>query len=129
MDPTRPRPRPTPPQKSPQDRKVPANNNISLLIIAVVVCVGLAAIFLPLGSQVPINIGDLMQLIDKGAPSDSNKDPHIDVTETHNGQEQRIRYSNLHDIVVGPNEITGKVTKEILDQEGVTSGQEGRVVH
>ena len=47
MEPTRPRPRPARPPKSPDDRKVPVNNNFSLLIIAVVVCVGLAAFLLP----------------------------------------------------------------------------------
>jgi cell division protease FtsH len=58
-----------------------------------------------------------MQLIDKGAPSERNKDPHIDVSETHNNQEQTVRYSGLRDLQVGPNEITGKVTREILVPE------------
>ena len=124
MDPTRPRPRPTRPQKSPEDRKVPANNNFSLLIIAVVVCVGLAAVLLIPGSQVVIKYGSLIQLIDKGAASEKNKDPSIDVTETHNGQEQTVRYSNLHDLQVGPNEIGGKVTREIVEPESAGARQE-----
>ena len=114
MEPTRPKPRPARPAKSPDDRKVPVNNNFSLLIIAVVVCVGLAAFFLPCGSSVVIKFGQLEQLIEKGAPSEKNKDPYIDVTETHNGRELTVRYSNLSDLQVGPNEITGKVTREVL---------------
>ena len=114
MEPTRPKPRPARPPKPPEDRKVPGNNNVSLLIIAVIVCVALAAIFLPYGSSVVIKFGHLEQLIEKGAPSEKNKDPYIDVTETHSGRELTVRYSNLSDVQVGPNEITGKVTREVL---------------
>ena len=69
MEPTRPKPRPPRPSKSPDDRKVPVNNNFSLLIIAVVVCVGLAAFFFTGNSPVVIKFGNLEQLIEKGAPS------------------------------------------------------------
>ena len=113
MDPIRPKPRPARPPKSADDRKAPVNNNLSLLIIAVVVCVGVA-VFLPRGSSAVIKFGQLQQLIDKGAPSEKNKDPYIDVSESHNGQELTVRYSNLSDLHVGPSEITGKITREIL---------------
>ncbi len=114
MEPTRPKPRPARPPKSPDDRKVPVNNNFSLLIIAVVVCVGLAAFFFTSSSPVVIKFGHLQQLIEKGAPSERTRIRTIDVTESHNGRELTVRYSNLSDLQVGPNEITGKVTREIL---------------
>ena len=68
-----------------------------------------------------IKFGHLEQLIEKGAPSETNKDPHIDVTESHNGRELTVRYSNLSDLQVGPNEITGKVTREILAPDDLRS--------
>jgi len=117
MDPTP--PRPAKPTKSHDGRKTPVSNNFSLLIIAVVVCVGLAAIFLPFGSQVVIKFGHLQELIEEGAPSKTNVDPSIKVTESGNGTELTVRYSNLSDLHVGPNEITGKVTREILEPENL----------
>jgi cell division protease FtsH len=122
MEPNRPKPKSNRPAKLPEDRKPPAsNNNISLLLILAVVCVGLIAFFFPYGSQTVIKFGQLEQLINKGVPSEANKDPSIDVTEPGNGRELTVRYSNLSDIQVGPNEITGKVTRQVLlpeDQRG-----------
>ena len=112
-------PRPAKPSKSPDGRKAPANNNFSLLIIAVIVCLGLAALFLPYGSQVVIKFGHLQEFIEKGAPSKTNEDPSIKVHESGNGTELTVRYSNLSDLHVGPSEITGKVTREILDPENL----------
>ena len=43
--------------------------------------------------------------------------PYIDVTESRNGRDQKVRYSNLSDLQVGPNEITGKVTQEVQAPE------------
>jgi len=117
MEPTKPRPRPARPSKPSDDRKAPVGNNLSLLIIVVVVCVGLAAFLLPLGSTVVIKFGQLQQLIEKGAPTADNKDPSIEVTESHNGRELKVKYSNLSDLQVGPTEITGKVTREVLAPE------------
>ncbi|MGA2256148.1 MAG: hypothetical protein ABSG53_15985, partial [Thermoguttaceae bacterium] len=114
MEPTRPRPRPARPAKSPDERKAPVSNNLSLLIIVVVVCVGLAAFLFTNNSPVVIKFGQFEQLIEKGAPSEKNKDPYVDVTESHNGRDLTVRYSNLSDLQVGPNEITGKVTREVL---------------
>jgi cell division protease FtsH len=117
MEPSRPKSRSPRPPKAPDDRKVPVNNNFSLLIVAVVICVAMAAIFFTSNSGVVIKFGHLEQLIDKGAPSATNKDPAIEVTEAGTGPELTVRYSNLSDLHVGPNEITGKITKEILAPE------------
>ncbi len=117
MDSNRPKPRSARPPKSADDRRVPVNNNFSLLVVAVVVCVGLAAFFLTGNSPVVLKFGQLQQLIEKGAPSEGNKDAFIDVTESHNGKDQTARYSNLSDLQVGPNEITGKITQEVLSPE------------
>ena len=130
MEPTRPKPRPARPSKSPDDRKVPVNNNFSLLIIVVVVCVGLAAFLLPYSSPVVIKFGHLQQLIEKGAPSETNKDPSIDVTESHNGQELTVRYSNLSDLQVGPERNHRQSHAGSSRPGGLAhGGQEGRAVH
>jgi cell division protease FtsH len=110
MEQGQPKPRPPRP-KSPDDRRVPVNNNFSLLIVAVVVCIGLAAFFLTGNSPAVIKFGNLQQLIKKGA----NPEAFIKVTETRNGREVTVRYSNLHDLQVGPTEVTGKVTREVVD--------------
>ncbi len=117
MEPTRPKPRPARTPKSSDDRKTPVSNNLSLLIIVVIVCTALAAFLIPYSSWVVIKYGHLQQLIEQGTPSETNKDPHYDATETHNGRELTVRYSNLSDLQVGPSEITGKVTREILAPE------------
>ncbi len=127
MESNRPKPRSARPPKSPDDRRVPVNNNFSLLMVAVVVCVGLAALLFSFGnSPVVLKFGQFQQLIEKGAPSETNKNPYIDVTEAHNGREQTVRYSGLSDIQVGPNEITGKVKREILapDDQGEATKKE-----
>ena len=110
------RPRPARSSKSPDDRKPPVNNNFSLLIILAVVCAVLAALFFTSSVPAVIKFGQLQQLIAQGAPS-RNKDAHIDVTETHGSREATVRYSNLSDLQVGPSEITGKVTREILSPD------------
>ncbi len=116
MEPTRPKPRPARPPKSPDDRKVPVNSNFSLLIIAVVVCIAIVAFVFTSSSPLIIKFGHLEQLIEKGAPS-QNPQAHINVNESHNGRELTVRYSNLSDLQVGPNEISGKVTREVLAPE------------
>jgi cell division protease FtsH len=116
MEPNRPKPRQSRAGKQPEDRKPPVsnNNNVSLLIVAVVVCVGVVAFLFPYGSQTVIKFGELQQLIEKGAPGTTSPNPYIDVAETSGGRELTVRYSNLSDLKVGPNEITGKVTREII---------------
>ena len=115
MEPTRPKPRPDRPSKSPDDRKVPVNNNYSLLIIVVVVCAVLAALFLPASPGGP-QVRPTRAAHREGGPSDKNKDPSIDVPETQ-WPEVTVRYSNLSNLQVGPNEITGKVTPKVISPE------------
>ena len=111
MEPTRPKPPPDRPPKSPDDRKVPVGNNYTLLIIAVVACAAIAAFALSSRSPVVIKYGQLAQLIEK------DKNPYLDVNELQNGKDLTVRYSNLGDLQIGPNEITGKVTREVLAPE------------
>jgi cell division protease FtsH len=121
MEPTRPRQRSNRPAKLPEDRKSPVgNNNLTLIIIAVVACFGVGLYLYP-NSQVVIKFGQLEQLIDKGQPSEKDPNPSIDVTEPANGRDLKVRYSNLRDLQVGPNEITGKVSREVLDDDQRTT--------
>ena len=118
MEPARRKPRsgkPPKPPKAPENRKPPAggNGNVTLFIIAAVVCGVIGAIFFTGGSQTVIKFGQLQQLIEQGAPSRDNPSPAIEVNDTINGHEAAIRYSNLRDLKVGPSEIAGTVVRKV----------------
>jgi cell division protease FtsH len=63
--------------------------------------------------QVTIKIGNLRELIQKGSP-DRNSAAQIEVQEGVKGKELTVRYSKLRDVKIGPHEITGTVTREVL---------------
>jgi cell division protease FtsH len=62
-----------------------------------------------------IPIGELRKLIEKGAPDlKSNFDPGIEIADRADDKEIKVRYSNLTDLKFGPQDITGKVTRELF---------------
>ena len=117
------------PSKPPVTRKPTGNSggNVSLVIIAVVVVVMIAALFFTNVSQTAIKFGQLQQLIVKGAPSKDNPNPHIEVNETANGRELSVRYSNLHDLKIGPNEITGGVGRRVTAPADLATAEDKEV--
>jgi len=130
MEPTRRKSRPSRSLKSPDDRKPSVSGsggNISLFIIAAVVCLVIGALFFTNKAETVIKFGQLQQLIEKGAPSRKNPNPFIDVNDTINGREETIRYSNLRDLKVGPSEITGTVGKKILAPADLAATEEKEV--
>jgi cell division protease FtsH len=67
-------------------------------------------------SQVEIGYMDLVALVEKGAPA-KNPKAAIEVHETIGGKDEVVRYSDLDDLKLGPNGITGKVTRQIESQD------------
>ena len=129
MDPPRRKSRSDRSPKPPEVRKSAGGSggNVSLFIIAAVVCVVIAALVFPGGSQTVIKFGQLQQLIEKGAPSKENPAPYIEVNETISGREAKVCYSNLHDLKVGPTEITGTVARKVEAPDDLKTAEEKEV--
>ncbi len=105
-----------PEQQTPQKKPPPIGNNV--LVYALVVALGLF-VMLSLrwgNSRLEIRFSDLVRLIDQGAP-DRNPKASIEVSEGPEGKQQTVRYSNLSELEVGPHEITGTVTVEMISPE------------
>ena len=67
-------------------------------------------------AQYRIPIGETMRLIEQGAPEDNPK-AAIEVTDGPEGKRTTIRYSKLSDLKIGPKEVSGRVTREVLAPE------------
>jgi cell division protease FtsH len=67
-------------------------------------------------SDVTIRLSDLKALIAQGAPQ-RKPDAAIQVTEGSKSHPQTVRYSHLADLEIGPNEITGTVTRQVIEPE------------
>src|SRR3972149_4619976 len=63
--------------------------------------------------QVEISIMDLWNLIEKGSPQ-INPRASIDVQEVVDGEKKIYKYSQLDNLRIGPSEITGTVTRELI---------------
>lgn len=111
-DPESPRPEPPTP-----DRKSPAlGGNIIWYIVAI----GLGMLFLVFlmnnNDQVDIPIVYLVKLIEQGTP-EKNPKASITVSEGDKGKEVTYKFSNLHELVITPQEIRGKVTMEVISPD------------
>ena len=101
--------RPAPERKSP-----PMGNNLVVYLIFLGVVTLALVVMLGNESQVEIDIGHLNALIEKGAPGKNNPHAYIDVQEGSGSKEKTVRFSNLTDVTIGPQEITGKVTRQVI---------------
>ena len=108
--------------KEPNDKKLPVNNATLMWYVlgAAIIALLLIGLWRP-EKKADIPYGDLVRLIDQGSPA-KNPDAAIEVTvnpdrDAEKEPEQKVRFSNLSDITVGPYEITGKVTSQIIAPE------------
>ena len=108
--------KPQEPQRPPSDKKSPPmGNNVVWYLLAV----GIGTLFLVslLGTNTHNEIPymELVRLIEQGAPeSDPKVTPRIDVITGPEGKETTVRYSDLSNLTIGPYEITGSVTREVI---------------
>jgi cell division protease FtsH len=105
----------------PQDRKSPPmGSNIVWYLVAL----GIVAVFiissLDSGSKIRLRISDLQSLIEKGAPS-RNPKASIRVREGTPERPQTVCYSDLDNLKFAPHEITGTVTRQIVEPEAEKS--------
>ncbi len=94
----------------PQDRKTPPiGGNVVWYFLALAIGTIFLVNLIEPPSRVELQYGDLVKLIEKG-PKGS-----IDVQQGSGEKKQLVRYSNLDHVKIGPDEITGTVTEQILD--------------
>lgn len=100
--------------------KRPAGNKNMLLwyILGGGVVLMIIAALLPIESEVAqVHYGDLVRLIKQGAPSENPKAAitvSIPDPTDPKALPTVVRYSNLSDIQIGPEQVSGTVTKQIL---------------
>src|SRR3972149_6219540 len=110
----------------PERRTLPIGSNFVWYLL------GLGAVTLFIVSrlgtdnQVNIQYMDLWKLIEKGSP-ETNPQAAIEVHEGPKDKESVYRYSQLDNIRIGPNEITGPVTREIIKPESQGGKPEAEV--
>jgi cell division protease FtsH len=100
-----------------QDRKTtPMGGNVVWYLVAL----GIVAVFLlssmDTTSRVRLRYSDLQALIEKGVP-EKNPKATIKVEEGPQDKLQTVRYSNLDNLKFAPHEITGTVTRQVLEPE------------
>jgi cell division protease FtsH len=101
----------------PKKTQPPERKNFSFwLILAAVFSAILVFQVFQTPGKVDIPYGELLRLIDQGAPSE-NSDPSIVVTNEKTDPPTKIRYSHLDELVIGPYEVSGTVTRQVLAPE------------
>jgi len=66
--------------------------------------------------RVEIPIGDLVALIEQGAPDpEGGHNPSIVVVQRSGSKQQRVEYSELSEVTIGTYAVTGKITRRVLD--------------
>ena len=88
-------------------------------LIWIVLALGIGALLIAsLFGKSPAEIGymELVQLIEQGSPA-KNPKAAITVDEGTEPRQRKVRYSDLHNIKIGPTEITGEVGQEVISPE------------
>ena len=100
--------------KDDSKRESSGNSGILWWVIGGGVIVMILVAFLGPAEKVTIPYGELIRLIKQGAP-EANAEAAIDITSEDGDEKTVIRYSNLADITIGPNQISGTVTRQVLE--------------
>ncbi len=100
--------RATPPRKP-----APVSSNLGWYLLIFGAGVVLLVALMNDGAQVEIGYGKLVELIEQGAP-EKNPGAAIEVTEGEGNRRRVVRYGNLSELKFGPQEITGKVSRQVI---------------
>jgi cell division protease FtsH len=110
------------------ERKTPSmGGNLVWYLLALGIGALFLANFMDTGSQVELGYMDLVKLIEQGAPT-KDHNPAIEVQESVAGKEELVRYTKLDKIRLGPNEVTGTVTRQIVSPKSEENKEEPNVV-
>jgi cell division protease FtsH len=98
----------------PPERKTPTmGGNIVWYLLALAIGTIFLVNLMEPTSKVELKYGDLITLIKKGKGPTSA----IEVRQGTTEKQQLVRYSDLDEIKIGPQEVTGTVTEQILEPE------------
>ena len=100
----------------PDARTPPLGGNFVWYLLALGIGVLFLVSFMETGNQVELSYMDLVKLIEKGVPV-RNPKAAVELRETIAGKQEDVRYSNLDNLMVGPHEITGTVSREVISPE------------
>ncbi len=127
MNPTRGKPRKPLVPKPPDERKPPSSNGFALAAVVAIVVAAIFGLTMLKEGRYEIKFGQFQELIDQGAVTKSNPDPGIEVQEKIEAQTAKVRYSHLSDLHVGPTEIEGTVTREVLEPQSLRTAPKPEV--
>jgi cell division protease FtsH len=115
------------PERPPHERRPPP---LGANVIWYLILLGVGTLFfvnyMSADNQVEIPYMDLWKLIEQGAPG-INSQAAIKVSEGSKDKEIVYRYSKLDKLHIGPQEITGTVTKEVIQPEQQHAAPEDNV--
>ena len=122
----------TPEQKKPErpllDRKAPPlGGNLVWYLILLGVGTLLFVNYMVADNQVEILYMDLWKLIEQGAPQTNSQAAIKVIGEGPKGKEIVYRYTNLDNLRIGPQEIGGTVTKEVLQPPPLRTAPEDNI--
>ena len=78
------------------------------------------------GGHAELGYMDLVKLIEQGAPA-KNPDAAVEVTEEGAKEKLRVRYSHLDKLQIGPTEISGQITRQVLAPKNEAGKPEAKV--
>ena len=105
-----------PERQSSGKKPQPMGGNVIWYVLALAIGVMFVVNLTRESAQVRITYMELTSLIEQGAP-ETNPEALLVVTEGPVGKEKTVEYSDLAVLKVGPDEITGKVTRHVTAPE------------
>ncbi len=112
-------------RRTSERRSPPMGGNLLWYILAL----GIGTLFVvSLFTRPPLEIGymDLVRLIEQGNPQ-QKPDAAITVTEGTDSKPITVRYSNLHKLKIGPTEINGEVTRQVVEPDAERTAPQVKV--
>ncbi|HEX3871981.1 MAG TPA: ATP-dependent zinc metalloprotease FtsH [Pirellulales bacterium] len=105
-----------------RDKRPAVSSNVTWLLAAVAAVVILVMLTVPLRQELDLPYGKLVDLIGQGVPT-AEKTPTIDVEGEYEGIPSTFHYSHLRDLKIGPEEILGKVDRQVVTKPAAAEGE------
>jgi cell division protease FtsH len=119
-----PKPRPEQHVKS-SDKKPQQGGNLVWYMLGLGVLLLLMVTFFNSGSEQKILWSDMLQLVSASDPQDAQAPGYIDVIDHSGTRPQWVRISDLSHVVIGTNEVTARITRQMLkpSSDGASAGE------
>ena len=109
-------PQPTPPRSTPERKSPSPSGNFLWYLLALGVGTLLLVTLMGDGEVIEVPYGKLVELIEQGSPQ-RNPRAAVEIIEGPEGKRATYRISNLAQLTIGPQEVTGTVTLERIAPE------------